>query len=250
MEKDTDIADIHERLALLRKPFPDHQIGKLPRGTKVQNACPASEKVNCKICGGWHHPRIVHLDYVGHAATTDRILDADPAWSWEPMAYSDGLPKFDANGGLWIKLTVCGVTRIGYGNASTSDTKEIGSREKEVIGDAIRNAAMRFGCGLDLWHKGDLHIEDDMEGKTIDSETGEVITKKGVKKETPAYTDAQFAANKPVWQRYIDGGAATPEMIIARVSGDYILKKEHKEIIQAMKKTEQATKNLEEGYAE
>jgi len=32
---------------------------------------------------------------------------------------------------------------------------------KEVIGDALRNAAMRFGCALDLWHKGDLHIEED-----------------------------------------------------------------------------------------
>lgn len=32
---------------------------------------------------------------------------------------------------------------------------------KERIGDALRNAAMRFGAALDLWHKGDLHIDDD-----------------------------------------------------------------------------------------
>jgi hypothetical protein len=64
---------------------------------------------------------------------------------------------FDTNGGLWIKLTVCGVTRIGYGNAVMSQFKEIGSREKETIGDALRNAAMRFGAALELWHKGDLH---------------------------------------------------------------------------------------------
>jgi hypothetical protein len=31
---------------------------------------------------------------------------------------------------------------------------------KEMIGDALRNAAMRFGAALDLWHKGDLHVED------------------------------------------------------------------------------------------
>jgi hypothetical protein len=34
---------------------------------------------------------------------------------------------------------------------------------KERIGDALRNAAMRFGAALDLWHKGDLHIEEDDE---------------------------------------------------------------------------------------
>jgi hypothetical protein len=31
---------------------------------------------------------------------------------------------------------------------------------KERIGDALRNAAMRFGAALDLWHKGDLHGDD------------------------------------------------------------------------------------------
>jgi hypothetical protein len=31
---------------------------------------------------------------------------------------------------------------------------------KERIGDALRNAAMRFGAALDLWHKGELHVED------------------------------------------------------------------------------------------
>jgi uncharacterized protein YjbJ (UPF0337 family) len=32
---------------------------------------------------------------------------------------------------------------------------------KERIGDALRNAAMRFGAALDLWHKGDLHVATD-----------------------------------------------------------------------------------------
>jgi len=144
-------------LELLREPFPAYQISKLPKGTKEQNNCQASEKRKCEICGGFHHPKIIHLDYVGHAALTDRLLDADPLWSWEPFAVKDGLPAFDESGGLWIKLTVCGQTRIGYGHAEKSNFKEIGSREKEVIGDALRNAAMRFGAALDLWHKGDLH---------------------------------------------------------------------------------------------
>jgi len=148
-------------LELLRAPFATKHISKLPKGTKAQNQCQASEKTNCKICGGWHHPKVIHLDYVGHAALTDRLLDADPLWNWEPMALQDGLPAFDSTGGLWIKLTVCGHTRPGYGHAEKSEYKEIGSREKEVIGDALRNAAMRFGAALDLWHKGDLHPTGD-----------------------------------------------------------------------------------------
>lgn len=148
-------------LELLREPFPANQISKLPKGTRIQNECPREQKKICKICGGFHHPDIIHLDYVGHAALTDRLLDADPNWNWEPFTTHEGLPAFDTSGGLWIRLTVAGQTRIGYGHAEKSNFKEIGSREKEVIGDALRNAAMRFGAALDLWHKGELHIEVD-----------------------------------------------------------------------------------------
>lgn len=145
-------------LALLRAPFPENQIGQLPKGSKEQGRCPPAEKRNCQVCGGWHHPKMIHLSYVGHAALTDRLLDADPEWSWEPMALtSEGLPRFDASGGLWIRLTVCGVTRLGYGHAQSKESQDAGAREKEVIGDALRNAGMRFGAALDLWHKGELH---------------------------------------------------------------------------------------------
>lgn|GEM_PF-1665117 len=147
-------------LALLREPFPANLISKLPKETKQQAEARKNnrEGVNCKLCGGWHHPRAVHLDYVGHAALTDRLLDADPSWNWEPMAFNaDGSPAFDQVGGLWIKLTVCGQTRLGYGHA---EGKRGGDAIKEVIGDALRNAAMRFGAALDLWHKGDLHADE------------------------------------------------------------------------------------------
>lgn len=157
--------DNKKGLELLREPFPDNQISKLPRGTKAQNDCPVEKKKRCPICKGFHHPDVIHLDYVGHAALTDRLLDADMNWTWKPLALKDGLPSFDEIGGLWIELTVCGMTRIGYGNAEKSNFKSVGDREKEVIGDALRNAAMRFGAALDLWHKGDLHEEDKPEVK-------------------------------------------------------------------------------------
>jgi hypothetical protein len=149
-------------LALLRQPFPAHQISKLPKETKAQREereRDRSKGIRCPVCGGWHHKNAVHLDYVGHAALTDRLLDCDPAWNWEPVAVGpEGLPVIDRNGGMWIKLTVCGMTRLGYGHP---DGKQGGDAVKELIGDALRNAAMRFGAALDLWHKGDLHVADD-----------------------------------------------------------------------------------------
>lgn len=130
MSADTDVLD---RLKLLREPFLPRQIGKLPKGG-------------------------VTLDFVGHAALTDRLLDVDPLWTWEPLALTEeGLPAIDKDGGLWIKLTICGVTRLGYGDAAD---KKGPSAMKERIGDALRNAGMRFGIALDLWHKGDLHEQN------------------------------------------------------------------------------------------
>lgn len=140
-------------LALLRESFPDNQISKLPKPKSKD-----SPKGKCQECGGWHGLPAVHLDYVGHAALTARLLDADPAWFWEPVGFDDkGLPALDAAGGLWIKLTVCGVTRFGYGDAQGKTGPDA---MKERIGDALRNAAMRFGAALELWHKGDLYAHE------------------------------------------------------------------------------------------
>ena len=153
-----------EGLKKLRAEFPLNQISKLPKPTKAQtDAVKADFKVGtrCTICGGWHHKDVVHLDYVGHAALTDRLLSVDPEWSWEPVAFdAQGLPAIDKNGGLWIRLTILGVTRLGYGHP---DGKTGGDAIKEAIGDALRNSGMRFGCALDLWHKGDLHADEEKE---------------------------------------------------------------------------------------
>jgi len=151
-------------LDLLRAPFPAHLIGRLPKPTKKQTEdvrANYNNGIRCSECGGWHHKNVVHLDYVGHAALTDRLLDCDPNWNWNPLALNEqGLPGMSPDG-MWIQLTVCGVTRIGFGSA---EGKHGGNAIKEIIGDALRNAAMRFGAALDLWHKGDLH-EDSIEVK-------------------------------------------------------------------------------------
>lgn len=136
-------------LNALRAPFPPSDINKLPKPYSKD-----SEKGNCRECGGYHGLPAAHLDYVGHAAVTNRLLDVDPAWGWEPVAFGpDYLPLLDKNGGLWIRLTIGGVTRLGYGD---SMGKTGPNAIKEAIGDALRNGAMRFGVALELWHKGDL----------------------------------------------------------------------------------------------
>lgn len=149
-------------LELLRAPFPTGMISKLPKPTSAQTEevkRDYKKGARCNVCGQWHHPAVVHLDYVGHAALTDRLLDVDPHWSWEPLALGpDGLPALDKDGGMWIKLTILDMTRLGYGDAQG---KTGPNATKERIGDALRNAAMRFGAALDLWSKADLHGDED-----------------------------------------------------------------------------------------
>ncbi len=55
-----------------------------------------------------------------------------------------GRPK-----GLWIYLHVAGVRRPGYGSCLPGKSDAV----KELIGDALRNAAMRFGVAINLWGK-------------------------------------------------------------------------------------------------
>ncbi|HVX20925.1 MAG TPA: hypothetical protein VHB02_06240 [Acidimicrobiales bacterium] len=141
----------HEQL---REDFSRESVGLLPRVTcracsdSRERHCDRHERSKCPDCGNFISTAHIHLDYVGHAAVTDRLLTVDPAWNWEPMATDEqGLPAFDRQGNLWVRLTVHGVTRLGVGDGKTP---------KEAIGDAIRNAAMRFGVALSLWSKDEL----------------------------------------------------------------------------------------------
>jgi hypothetical protein len=209
-----------EGLALLRVPFPPHQISKLPKESKAQREARQADRSkaeNCAVCGGWHHRQAVHLDYVGHAALTDRLLDADPSWSWEPVSFNeDGLPALDRNGGLWIKLTVCGVTRYGYGAA---DGKSGGDAVKEIIGDALRNAAMRFGAALDLWHKGDLHAEED--DAPPNPTTGEPRPKQRVKLDGPYTCPTQLMTAAREFVRTLESMGDLDEFIAWAGTSDY-----------------------------
>ena len=112
-------------------------------------ASPPAEMIDVIPKGG------VELKYLGHAATTRALLECDPAWWWEPMAFdADGLPLLvtDDQGrpiGLWGYLHLCGVRRPGYGSCLPGKSDAV----KELVGDFLRNAGMRAGIGLDLWKK-------------------------------------------------------------------------------------------------
>lgn len=108
----------------LRKPFPPEVVGKLPKGSTT-------------------------LDFVGHAAVTDRLNSVVGPHNWElkPMAVDEyGRPVLDGND-LWCWLTILGTTKMCVGD---------GPNNKVRIGDALRNGAMRFGIALDLWTKDEL----------------------------------------------------------------------------------------------
>lgn len=170
----------------LREPFPPSAVGKLPKAGMM-------------------------LDYVGHAATTDRLLEVDPDWTWEPFALDDaGLPALDSDGNLWIRLTVCGVTRPGVGDGKTA---------KEHIGDAIRNAAMRFGVALDLWAKEDLQANghDPDPAKTLMERQKQRIQQRQ-KPETPT-SDPSGTEASPAQRKKLD-------VLVGKLRPDH-LKTEH-----------------------
>lgn len=164
------------KLADLLEPFPD--VGHLFKAYDSEEGKRAKKGV-CRECNQYHAicPG-AHIPYVGHAAVTKRLLLVDPTWDWAPLAVDEhGLPRFvrtqDGRAvGLWINLTVLSVTRRGYGSVLPGAFEA----EKQLIGDAIRNAAMRFGVALDCWSKeeletavGELESEEEEDSGTLEA---------------------------------------------------------------------------------
>lgn len=124
MSKQVELSDI-----LAKYGVPDPKIvGKLPKGNTM-------------------------LDFVGHADVTKMLIEIDPNWTWEPVAFDDqGLPAYRVENGYahmagW--LTIHGIRRLGIGSVQHNKQDLF----KELCSDFIRNAAMRFGICLALWTK-------------------------------------------------------------------------------------------------
>lgn len=92
------------------------------------------------------------LDFVGHADITRILIEIDPYWSWEPCGWEKGRPAIHVENGMatmWGWLTVHGKEMLGVGSVKADK----GDYEKELIGDFLRNASMRYGICLNLWTK-------------------------------------------------------------------------------------------------
>jgi hypothetical protein len=96
----------------------------------------------------------INLAYVSHADITKILIEIDPNWNWQPAAWDNGRPAIHVENGtatMWAALTLLGKTLLGVGSVR-ADKQDL---DKELIGDFLRNASMRFGIALSLWSKQD-----------------------------------------------------------------------------------------------
>jgi len=96
----------------------------------------------------------INLAYVSHADITKILIEVDPAWSWKPVQWVNGRPAINVENGtatMWGTLTLLGKSMLGVGSVR-ADKQDL---DKELVGDFLRNAAMRFGIALSLWSKQD-----------------------------------------------------------------------------------------------
>ena len=150
--------------AALMKDFSAEQMGHKPATWCKQcsnaarsgqgKSCANHREVRCDKCKTRITEAHVCLDFVGHADVRARLCEVDPEWTWTPFEFPgtgslvlhDGQPV-----GLWIHLTIGGVSKPGYGSCDKGKAEAM----KELIGDAIRNAGLSFGIAWKLWAKGE-----------------------------------------------------------------------------------------------
>ena len=127
------------------------------------------------------------LDFVGHADVNKALIEIDPLWTWQPVAWDDeGMPKIKIANGvatMWGIMTVHGKGMLGVATVQANKP----DLYKELASDFIRNAAMRFGVYLSLWTK------NEWEDAAISSKTSSRKPKADDSKDDtlrPAHPDA------------------------------------------------------------
>lgn len=116
----------------------------------------------------------IQLDFVGHADITRILLEIDPTWRWVPIAWDNGRPAVHVENGMatmWGELTILGHARLGVGSVP-ADKKEL---DKELVGDFLRNAAMRFGISLSLWTKQEWEDLGEVPKKSLGSASNKQV---------------------------------------------------------------------------
>lgn len=153
----------------LMKDFTAEQMGHKPATwcrqcsevvrSRKGKSCTDHREIRCDKCKTKITEAHVCLDFVGHADVRARLCEVDPEWTWAPFEFpgtgslvlNDGQPV-----GLWIHLTIGGVSKPGYGSCEKGKSEAV----KELIGDAIRNAGLSFGIAWKLWAKGERSSND------------------------------------------------------------------------------------------
>lgn len=123
------------------------QQSKLLRGVLDNYGTPDPKIVGKLPKGG------IVLDFVGHADVNKALIEIDPLWTWQPVAWDDnGMPKIHVANGvatMWGVMTIHGKQMLGVATVQANKP----DLYKELASDFLRNAAMRFGIYLSLWTK-------------------------------------------------------------------------------------------------
>lgn len=155
------------RWDLLRAPFPDEWLqhkpvdmdrgqGRRPKCEPRPNGRWGEASKDGLHCGNYHYPA-KHITYVGHARINLRLLDVDPYFDLQLDTDELGRPIIQpGTNWVWGTLVVLGKVQRCVGDAGGKNLAD-GNAIKELYGDAMRNGAMRLGCGLGLW-AGELDV--------------------------------------------------------------------------------------------
>lgn len=147
----------------LGSAFPPELVGYKPQPwcracsqNKQVYHCDNHKLIRCPKCQQKVTEAHIDLDFVGHAAVTQRLLQVDPTWKWLPVDWHVFSLPDPGKDGMWICLIVRGVARLGIGETE-GGRLEGANAIKARVSDAIKNASMRFGVALDSWSKQELH---------------------------------------------------------------------------------------------
>jgi hypothetical protein len=148
----------------------------------------------------------INLAYVSHADITKILIEIDPNWNWQPAAWDNGRPAIHVENGtatMWGALTLLGKTLLGVGSVR-ADKQDL---DKELIGDFLRNASMRFGIALSLWSKQDW------------SDNTTIVRTDEVKRSIQNHPASQPAEREitPAEVAEIFGGAVVTEAVITPI---------------------------------
>jgi len=205
----TKVADDDPRWARLREPFPAAQVGHKPQPwcracvDSPRKVCDNHQKRNCPVCRQNITVAHIDLDYVGHAAVTQRLLEVDPHWEWRPMTKAEiEEHNYPAPGelGMWIWLFVLDQVRPGLGETEGGQLRGANSI-KARMSDAIKNASMRYGVAIETWSKEDL----------ADKRAAEAEAAEAPQQQAKAEEEAQNAAG---WLKQV-GEATTATQLTA-----------------------------------